>query len=61
MLGLPPVPPVTGFATRIRLPRDYNVRTGSNDYSVHPQAIGTLAMKASEKSSFVNRKETKSF
>lgn len=40
MLGLPPVPPVTGFAARVRLPRDYYVRMGSNDYSVHPQAIG---------------------
>jgi transposase len=40
MLGLPPVPPVTGFASRVRLPRDYYVRMGSNDYSVHPQAIG---------------------
>jgi hypothetical protein len=40
MLALPPVQPVTGFAARIRLPRDYYVRMGSNDYSVHPQAIG---------------------
>jgi transposase len=40
MLGLPPIPPVTGFAARVRLPRDYYVRMGSNDYSVHPQAIG---------------------
>lgn len=40
MLALPPVPPVTGFAARVRLPRDYYVRMGSNDYSVHPQAIG---------------------
>ncbi|TSE15722.1 IS21 family transposase [Arthrobacter sp. KBS0703] len=40
MLGLPPLPPVTGFAARVRLPRDYYVRMGSNDYSVHPQAIG---------------------
>jgi hypothetical protein len=40
MLRLPPVPPVTGFASRVRLPRDYYVRMGSNDYSVHPQAIG---------------------
>ncbi|MBT2551277.1 IS21 family transposase [Arthrobacter sp. ISL-65] len=40
MLALPPVPPVTGFAGRVRLPRDYYVRMGSNDYSVHPQAIG---------------------
>ncbi|MET3936986.1 hypothetical protein ABIE00_005102 [Arthrobacter sp. OAP107] len=40
MLGLPPLPPVTGFAARVRLPRDYYVRMGSNDYSVYPQAIG---------------------
>jgi len=40
MLGLPPVPPVTGFTARVRLPRDYYVRMASNDYSVHPQAIG---------------------
>ena len=40
MLALPPVPPVTGFTARVRLPRDYSVRMGSNDYSVHPQAIG---------------------
>lgn len=40
MLALPPVPPVTGFVARVRLPRDCYVRMGSNDYSVHPQAIG---------------------
>ena len=40
MLGLPPVAPVTGFTARVRLPRDYYVRMASNDYSVHPQAIG---------------------
>ncbi|MFD0044184.1 IS21 family transposase [Pseudarthrobacter sp. CC4] len=40
MLALPPVPPVIGFTSRVRLPRDYYVRMGSNDYSVHPQAIG---------------------
>ncbi len=39
MLVLPSVPPVTGFTTRVELPRDYYVRMGSNDYSVHPQAI----------------------
>jgi hypothetical protein len=39
MLSLPPVPPVTGFTTRVRLPRDYYIPMGSNDYSVHPQAI----------------------
>jgi hypothetical protein len=33
MLVLPPIPPVTGFAARVRLPRDYYVRLGSNDYS----------------------------
>jgi len=38
--GLLPVPPVTGFAVRVRLPRDYYIRMGSNDYSVHPQDIG---------------------
>lgn len=40
MLPLPPVEPVTGFHGRVRLPRDYYVRVASNDYSVHPQAIG---------------------
>jgi hypothetical protein len=40
MLGLPPVAPVTGFTARVRLARDYYARMGSNDYSVHPQAIG---------------------
>jgi hypothetical protein len=40
MPGVPPVPPATGFAARVRLPRDYYVRMGSEDYSVHPQAIG---------------------
>ncbi|MDQ0850653.1 hypothetical protein QFZ65_002591 [Arthrobacter sp. B3I9] len=37
---MPPVAPVTGFTAPVRLPRDYYVRMGSNDYSVHPQAIG---------------------
>jgi transposase len=40
MLSLPPVPPLTGFSSRVRLPRDYYVRVASNDYSVNPQAIG---------------------
>ncbi|PVZ53838.1 IS21 family transposase [Arthrobacter sp. H-02-3] len=48
MLVLPPVPPVTGFATRVRLPRDYYVRMGSNDYSVHPQAIGRFVDVAAD-------------
>jgi len=54
MLALPPVPPVTGFTgftAKVRLPRDCYVRMGSNDYSVHPQAVGQIeyhsrAMKA---------------
>ncbi|WP_373683151.1 hypothetical protein [Arthrobacter sp. DR-2P] len=40
MLALPPVPPVTGFSAKARLPRDHSVRMESTDYSVHPQAIG---------------------
>jgi hypothetical protein len=40
MLALPPVPPVTGWAQSLRLPRDYYVRLDSNDYSVHPTAVG---------------------
>jgi transposase len=40
MLVLPPVAPVTGWRHSIRLPRDHYVRLDSNDYSVHPSAIG---------------------
>jgi hypothetical protein len=40
MLVLPPIPPITGFSSRVRLPRDYYVRVASNDYSVDPRAIG---------------------
>lgn len=40
MLALPPVPPVTGWSQGLRLPRDHYVRLDSNDYSVHPSAIG---------------------
>jgi hypothetical protein len=40
MLGLPPVPPVTGWSQLLRLPRDHYVRLDSNDYSVHPAAVG---------------------
>lgn len=42
MLTLPPIPPAHGFAARVRLPRDYYVRVGGNDYSVHPTAIGRM-------------------
>jgi Mu transposase, C-terminal domain len=40
MLSLLPVPPSTGWDTRLRLPRDHYVRSDSNDYSVHPSAVG---------------------
>lgn len=40
MLGLPPVPPATGWEHTLRLPRDHYVRLDSNDYSVHPSAVG---------------------
>lgn len=42
MLALPPVAPRTGWATAVRLPRDHYVRLDSNDYSVHPGAVGRL-------------------
>ena len=40
MVTLPPVPPATGWQQLLRLPRDHYVRLDSNDYSVHPAAIG---------------------
>ena len=40
MLPLPPVAPVTGWRSALRLPRDHYVRLDSNDYSVHPAVIG---------------------
>jgi transposase len=40
MLALPPVSPQTGWRVQSRLPRDHYVRLDSNDYSVHPAAIG---------------------
>jgi transposase len=47
MLGLPPVPPVTGWETTLRLPRDHYLRLDGNDYSVHPSVIGRrIAVRA---------------
>jgi transposase len=40
MLRLPPVAPVTGWRSSLRLPRDHYVRLDANDYSVHPAVIG---------------------
>ena len=40
MLALPPVAPVTGWRSALRLPRDHYVRLDSNDYSVHPAVVG---------------------
>ena len=42
MVALPPVAPVVGWRTATRLARDHYVRVASNDYSVHPSAIGRL-------------------
>ncbi len=40
MLTLPPVAPVAGWRTSLRLPRGHYVRVASNDYSVAPSAVG---------------------
>ena len=40
MGALPPLAPVTGTRTRVRLGRDYYVRVAGNDYSVDPSVIG---------------------
>jgi transposase len=40
MIPLPPVAPATGWRHGSRLPRDHYVRLDTNDYSVHPAAIG---------------------
>jgi len=42
MLALPPVEPVVSLINMVRLPRDYYVRAGSNDYSVDPRFIGRI-------------------
>ena len=40
MLALPPVAPVTGWRSSLRLPRDHYVRLDGNDYSVDPAVVG---------------------
>jgi transposase len=40
MLTLPPVDPPGWWRSSLRLPRDHYVRIDTNDYSVHPLAIG---------------------
>lgn len=40
MLALPPVAPAVGWCSSLRLPRDHYIRLDSNDYSVHPAAVG---------------------
>lgn len=42
MFALPPVAPVLGVLGRVRLARDYYLRVASNDYSAHPNAIGSF-------------------
>jgi transposase len=40
MVPLPPVAPLVGWRTEVRLPRDHYVRVDANDYSVDPIAVG---------------------
>jgi transposase len=40
MLPLPPVLPEVDWRKQLRLPADHWVRVDTNDYSVHPRAIG---------------------
>ena len=40
MSSLPPVAPLVGWSSRVRLGRDYYVRVAGNDYSVDPAVIG---------------------
>jgi transposase len=40
MMPLPPVLPDTDWRRQLRLPADHWVRVDTNDYSVHPRAIG---------------------
>jgi transcriptional regulator with XRE-family HTH domain len=40
MVPIPPLRPLVGLTSRVRLARDYYVRVDGNDYSVDPRAIG---------------------
>jgi transposase len=40
MMPLPPVLPGTDWTARVRLGKDHWVRFATNDYSVHPRAVG---------------------
>ncbi|OIV39518.1 transposase [Mangrovactinospora gilvigrisea] len=40
MLALPPIEPARWWQFGLRLPRDHYVRIETNDYSIHPAAIG---------------------
>ncbi len=42
MLALPPVPPIVGWRSQVRLGRDYYVSIARNDYSVDPTWIGRM-------------------
>jgi len=42
MLRLPPVPPLVGWRSQVRLGRDYYVTIARNDYSVDPTWIGRM-------------------
>jgi transposase len=53
MLALPPVAPVTGWRLVTRLPRDHYVRLDSNDYSVHPSAVGRRVQVSADLSEVV--------
>ena len=48
MVALPPIAPIVGWRGAIRLARDHYVRVASNDYSVHPSAIGRLVEVAAD-------------
>ncbi|MGU3432621.1 IS21 family transposase [Actinomycetes bacterium M1A6_2h] len=57
MLALPPVAPCTSSVATVRLPRDYYVRVGGNDYSVDPTAIGHMVTVSSTLDSVVVQRD----